>query len=135
MQGEEASISLARDPGEIARLGEWVAAFCERSRLGGKAEFELNLALEELVTNAIGHGQSSRVDVTLRVDGAELAAEIVDDGTAFDPTAAAPPNLAGDIVERKIGGLGIHLVRHLVRDLGFERRGDRNFVSFRMTTG
>lgn len=130
---EEATISLGGGSAEIGRLGAWVASFCERSELGSKVEFEINLALEELTTNAVGHGCASRVDVRLRLDGAELEAEIVDDGTPFDPCAAAPPDFSGDIAARKVGGIGIHLVRNLVRDLAYERRGSRNHLSFRKT--
>jgi anti-sigma regulatory factor (Ser/Thr protein kinase) len=132
MPDDKSFISLDNNLDEVARLGEWVTAFCERSQLGAKLEFELNLALEELLTNAFHHGGASRVDVNLRFEGVQLEAEVVDDGTAFDPTAAAPPDLAGSIDDRKVGGLGIHLVRRLVQDLAYERRGSGNRVSFRM---
>jgi serine/threonine-protein kinase RsbW len=133
MPVEECSISLAGGLEEIARLGEWVTAFCERSGLGEKAAFGLNLALEELVSNSIGHGGASGARVKLRLAGSAIEAEIADNGDAFDPTAVAPPDLSGSIGERQIGGLGIHLVRRLVQDLAFERRGNENRLSFRMT--
>lgn len=132
MPFEEAAISLADNLDEIARLGEWVSAFCERLHLGSKAEFQLNLALEELITNAISHGRATRVDVKLRLAAPGVEAEIVDDGGPFDPTAAGEADLSGDIADRQVGGLGIHLVRRMVHDLAFARRGNQNRMTFRM---
>ncbi len=131
----ESSISLSARSEEIPRLAEWVSSFCQRSSLADTVEFQLNLVLEELVTNSISHGQASSVDVTLRLNGAEIAVVITDDGVAFDPTTAPGADLTSDIMERKIGGLGIHLVRRMVQDLACERRGDHNRLSFRMATG
>jgi serine/threonine-protein kinase RsbW len=49
-----------------------------------------------------------------------------DDGIAFDPTAAAAPDLAVPLQERQAGGLGIALVRGMTDSQAYRRIGDRN---------
>ncbi len=63
--------------------------------------------------------------------GDEITVEIEDDGRAFDPFDAPPPDLTSSIEERAIGGLGVHLVRSLTDDASYERRDGRNIVTLR----
>jgi len=54
---------------------------------------------------------------------------VSDDGVPFDPLAVAPPDTSLPLEQRPLGGLGIHLVRHLVDEVTYERRGDRNVLT------
>jgi serine/threonine-protein kinase RsbW len=98
--------------------------------------YATQLALEEVLSNVIRHGyeDSRRHDIALslrvRARGVEL--QIVDDGREFDPCAAPEPDLDVPLAERRAGGLGIHLLREFVREIRYERRADRNFLSLRM---
>ena len=84
---------------------------------------DLDLVLEELFTNLVKYSRGERGDIEigmerspngvrawLRETGAEL----------FDPTAAPPVDLEQPIEERRIGGLGIHLVRKITEQFSYE---------------
>jgi anti-sigma regulatory factor (Ser/Thr protein kinase) len=111
---------------ELSRLAAETARFCREHGLGQEVEFQLNLVLEELLTNAIRHGgcdgmrDAARVRLELLPGG--VAIEFADRGAPFDPTAAPVPELDVPLETRPVGGLGIHLVRQIVRDLRYERR-------------
>jgi anti-sigma regulatory factor (Ser/Thr protein kinase) len=102
------------------------------------AEFQLNLVLEELFVNTVRHGgcegvnDSARVRLRAAPDG--VAVEFADRGRPFDPTGAEPANLSASLDERAIGGLGIHLVRQIMRDLKYERAGEWNQTSMKRPT-
>lgn len=55
---------------------------------------------------------------------------ITDDGVAFDPLAAGPPDTSLPIEAREIGGLGIHLVRNLMDQVAYVRSGNHNCLQF-----
>ena len=104
--------------------------------MDAEAPFELNLVLEELFTNAVRHGgcegMKNAVAVLLRpLDDGGLAVEFRDRGRPFDPTSAAQPDIAAPLAERVPGGLGIHLVRQIMRDLEYRRAGEWNRLSMR----
>ena len=61
--------------------------------------------------------EAASVRVTLRTD---------DDGIAFDPTAAAAPDLDAPLQQRPVGGLGIMLVRAMTDSQTYRRAGGRN---------
>lgn len=94
----------------------------------------LMVAADEVVSNILDHGgRALSVEVTARVGDGRAWVEVVDDGPAFDPTAAAAPDTGLSVEDRDIGGLGIHLVRKLSDEVAYERRGDRNRLRFSKT--
>lgn len=121
------------DLGEVERLGEEIEWFCEENGVSGEVEFDLNLALEELFVNAVKHGgcagvkEAARVRLELR-DGA-IHVSFSDRGRAFDPSTAPEPDLDAPLAGRTPGGLGLHLVRHTMRDLQYRRADDWNHIT------
>src|SRR5689334_17186847 len=98
-------------------------------------EFDLNLALEELFMNVVRHGGCDQSPAAVRVrlelaDGA-VDVEFADRGAPFDPANAPEPDLDAPLDQRLPGGLGIHLVRQVMRDLRYDRTGDWNRLRMR----
>ena len=96
------------------------------------AIFAANLAIEELVTNAIKYAFADvaphQISVRLTVEASELHIEISDDGRPFNPFEHPAPDLTLPAAERPLGGLGIHFVRKLLDTCAYERRDGRNVV-------
>ena len=94
-----------------------------------------NIAFDDLINNIVSYGYQDddehRIWVDIALNGAFVEATISDDGTPFDPFAVAAPDLDDELDERRIGGLGIHLVRTMMDDVKYERRDDRNVVVIR----
>src|SRR5579863_5734920 len=114
--------------GEVARLIEWVGSCCAADGVSEEVTFKMTLAVEEAVVNVISHafaGLPPPHSITVRLDIAaqSIAAEIIDNGRPFDPTAAADPDLSTPLEARDPGGLGIHLMRRMADRLSY-RRGD-----------
>jgi serine/threonine-protein kinase RsbW len=129
-------MTVAADGGAVAALQAEVEAFAAAAALSPKAEHLLSLVVEELVTNVVNYGFADRVpgQVSLgldRVEGA-LVGELVDDGRPFNPADAPDPDLDASIEDRRVGGLGVHLVMTLTEDFAYERAGARNVVRFRI---
>jgi len=93
----------------------------------------LAIVLEELFLNVTTYNGVPPPEVELTFACEPLALQLVveDDGVEFDPTAADSPNLSGDVNERLIGNLGIHMVMKLMDDVTYTRRGDRNRLVLR----
>lgn len=125
------SITLANDLSELARLTERVEGFARINRLSEKMVFQVNLALEELITNVIKFGfphdvRTHLIDVDLSLVGDELVITVEDDGVAFDPFSVEEPDVELSAEEREVGGLGVHLVRSFFTRCEYERREGKN---------
>jgi serine/threonine-protein kinase RsbW len=103
--------------------------------LGDAVEFDLNLVLEELFANAVNHGgcdgMEDAVQVRLQLLGDGVHVEYSDRGRPFDPLSAPEPDLDASLEDRKVGGLGVHLVRQIMRDLEYRRADGRNRITMR----
>jgi serine/threonine-protein kinase RsbW len=113
-------------------LAEAVERFGAVHRLPADILSALQVAVDEIVTNAITHGYAPGVQgeiaVRLRHWPGSVVLEIEDDGVPFDPLQAPPPDLGLPAAERPIGGLGIHFVRNLMDEVSYARRDGRNVL-------
>jgi anti-sigma regulatory factor (Ser/Thr protein kinase) len=130
------SVSLRNDRAELVRLADLVERFAAEQGLSRDDLGNVNLVLDEIVSNVIRHGlaveSEGHVDVSLSVSDHELTIEVTDNGIAFDPLAAPPPNLDLPIAERPIGGLGIHIVKVLSDTIAYRRERGRNHLRLTM---
>ncbi|MEN6602287.1 MAG: ATP-binding protein [Bryobacteraceae bacterium] len=123
-------LRLDADLAELERLTGWLDTFCESHGVDDAMHYHINVAVEEVVINAIKHGrchpQAGAIEVNLTLAGDELQIEVIDTGVSFNPLELPPPELDADIAKRKIGGLGVHLVRSLMNRVEYERLEGRN---------
>ncbi len=91
---------------------------------------DMNIALDEVLSNIIRHGYSDdrvhKIQIRLTADDDVLQAEIEDDGKPFNPLTTPPPDLTGSLRERAIGGLGIHFVKNLMSEVAYSFIKNRN---------
>ena len=124
--------------GVLADLDAVHAAISDFSRQHALPEAlstPLRLALDELITNIVEHGfrrtalgERSLV-LRLAATGDVVEATIEDNGLPFDPTVAAAAEPGGELDDRPIGGLGLHLVRRSVDRMHYRREEERNVLT------
>jgi anti-sigma regulatory factor (Ser/Thr protein kinase) len=124
---------IASELTRVAPLVVEAADYLEGHGVSGKPQFTAQLALEELVTNVVRHGGYDGGNLDIRVSVSIASDEIrmtVEDGARpFDPTRdPRMPDTESPLESRAVGGLGLHLVRNLVRRFEYERLGGTNRV-------
>ena len=131
----ESTLSLPATPEDVMRGVEHVQQFCQEHQVPARVVHAVMLAVEEMASNIVNHAYqrdaSRQFQLTARHGEGQVVIELRDTGPAFDPLAAAAPDLESDPDERDIGGLGIHLVRHQMDELTYSREAGENVL--RMT--
>jgi anti-sigma regulatory factor (Ser/Thr protein kinase) len=121
---------------DLARMPELVDRFAAEHRLSPDVVFGINVALDEMLSNIIKYGYADdaihEIRVRLWVDGPMVVAEIEDDGQPFDPLAAPAVDVDAPAEQRKVGGLGIHIVRNLMSQMDYARIAGRNRLVMKM---
>jgi anti-sigma regulatory factor (Ser/Thr protein kinase) len=87
-----------------------------------KSIAEVQLAVDEACSNIILYAYSGRkgiIKLALELVGDDLIVTIRDKGKPFDPTSVPPPDLEADLNERKIGGLGMYLMRKVMDEVSY----------------
>jgi serine/threonine-protein kinase RsbW len=82
--------------------------------------YGLVLAVDEAATNICVHGYKEKpgmIEVAVEHDEQNITIRIRDEAPIFDPASIPPPNLAGTLEERALGGMGIHFMRHYTDEM------------------
>lgn len=129
------TLTLTNDVREVAKLSSFQKSFYEKMNLETSLARQLRLAVEEAVVNVIEyaypHGTEGNVGITMMFDGHRLKVVIDDSGVPFDPTAEKKADITLSAEERRVGGLGIHLVRELMDSINYERVNGHNILTLR----
>lgn len=129
---QERHLELHNDIKQISLLAEFIEKIAEEKKLDETLAMNLNLALEEAVTNVILYaypkGTDGLVDIDAIVMEHSLEFIITDSGVPFDPTAAPEADITLSADERPIGGLGIFMVRKLMDEVHYQRLDNKNVL-------
>ena len=125
-------------PGERARvedLNTSLEAVLKRHGIDPGVRGDVRLIVEELASNAIIHGAvegqqvgQHELSVNIAIDGDLLTLDFRDEGAPFDPLSTEAPDLDVDIMDRKIGGLGLYLIRQIAEETHYRRVDDANLL-------
>lgn len=133
----ERTLILNNRISEISRLAAFVDDISTSLSLGPDVSFNLNLALEEAVSNvmiyAYPDGAEDEIIITAVADGEILKFTISDGGCEFDPTSVPDADVTLSADERQIGGLGIFLIRQIMDEVVYMRSDGRNVLSMTYT--
>lgn len=99
---------------------------CARAGLGDAESHDVRLVAEEVCANVIAHGYAGRepgpLSLAIDVGGDDVVVRVEDRAPVFDPLRATAPDCDEGWDTRPIGGLGLHLVRQVAREVRHEAR-------------
>jgi len=128
-------IRISNDVDELQKLTTFIEEISEKVGLDDMQAMNLNLAMEEAVTNVVlyayGEDEKGDIDIDCLCEENEMTFVITDKGKPFDPTQASDPDITLSAEERGIGGLGIFLVRKLMDSMTYERKNNCNVLSLK----
>jgi serine/threonine-protein kinase RsbW len=130
----EDGFNTYRLPARREHIHDLCAFALSNARLAGASEekaFELEVIMEEVLSNIADHAYKGRsgdddwVEVGINCSGdGLLRLRIEDAGIHFDALTVPPPDMELPLLEREIGGLGIHLFRQLAQNHRYERTAE-----------
>jgi len=115
----------------LSAANEFVEGCAERFGLDAQKKFGLLLVLEEAFVNICHYAYpdgTGDAEIACTGDGADFTLEITDSGAPFDILSLPEPDTSAPIMERQIGGLGIHFIRTLSDSVSYRHENDRNIL-------
>ena len=123
------TLILENNPKELIRLSQWIDTFTQQHNIAEKSSFKMELAVVEAVSNIIDYAydnKQSAFSVASEIVDNAIVIEVEDTGRPFNPLASPDVELADNLNEAEIGGLGIHLIRNYTDDCTYQRENSTN---------
>jgi len=132
------SITLTNKLEELHKLAVFIEQLNRKWKIPAKIGMNIDLALEEIITNTIHYGYSDHLPHFINVEFNfnksvnEIWIKVVDDGNPFNPYSAEIPDVhVTEVAKRKVGGLGIYLAAKLMDKFEYEWIDNKNVLTLR----
>ncbi len=135
---EQLCLRITNSLPELDQVRSEVERFLECSAIGGREAYQIQLALDELITNVILYAYENQgghfIDLSLVHCPGFVEAVLQDDGKPFNPLLVPEPDVCAPVDSRKPGGLGIHFVKKTMDELAYKRKDGKNILHMRKNT-
>lgn len=130
---DEQSMTIRSQFENLREVAEFARHWATEYGMREEDASDVELAVDEAVTNVIEHGYRGNpaglITVTCARRKKELVVEIRDNGEPFDTTKYRDPKTAGSLPDRSVGGLGLYFMRKLMDRVEFHhQRGSGNLT-------
>lgn len=96
---------------------------------------QIRLSCEEVLVNVISYAYQNEVGYVeiiceIPTKNGEIFIQFVDEGVPYNPLLNPDPDIDAPIEDRSIGGLGIYLYKTIMDKVTYERKDDKNILTF-----
>ncbi len=117
---------------------EFMESALEEAGCTMKNQMKIMVALEELFVNVVhyayedaGDDVDRYVKLALDFDDDDMILKIIDSGKPFNPLKKKDPDINLSAEERKIGGLGIYMVKQTMDEVDYDHDDGCNIVTIK----
>ncbi len=124
--------SFKREVDSLEDIFRFVRRFFRSEGVDREHLPSVDLVVEEIFTNMVkyNHGTLHEIDISLARHDNKLTISLVDhDVEPFDITKAPDAKTDQPVEKRRIGGLGIHLVRKLMDEIDYDYVDRRSTIT------
>lgn len=125
-----------REIRSLEKIFDFISGFSTANRIGDSDVFVIKFVVEEIFTNMVKYNSMSNKDilVSLRRHSNTLSISLIDfDVDPFDLTKTEEVDIHQSLRERKVGGLGLHLVKKMVDKVDYEYKNRESKVTLTKT--
>ena len=123
---QERIISVVPDMASIAKVSGFFDTCLEEFSIPVRTGYSLKVVIDEIYSNIIYYSGAKNAEILIRNDTDIITLVFRDDGKQYNPLEAEEPDITARIEERKIGGLGLFMVKKMAESVAYEYTAERN---------
>ena len=127
-------LTLRAKTEKLNQVLEFVNASLEEKNCPMYKVMELDIAVEELFVNIAHYAYTpAEGDVTIQIVFVEedVIITFMDSGIPYNPWARKDPDTTLSLGERKVGGLGVFMVKNSMDEVGYRYEDGKNVVTIK----
>lgn len=91
-----------------------------------KTGYSLKVVADELFSNIVYYSGAQTAEILFQNEADRVTLVFEDDGKPYNPMEAEEPDITAGVEDRKIGGLGLFMVKKMAESVGYEYVSGRN---------
>ena len=122
----------------LEELIDFISSHAREAGLSSKIIGKIELAAEEALVNIIHYAYpdaAGNIEVRCRWNPPVFEITFKDWGIPFDPITRPDPDTHLSLSERRIGGMGILLIKKMIPELRYRRENGANILTFDVYEG
>jgi len=126
------TVKFQRTLASLEKISQFILEFTRKNKLNDKIVNTITLVVEELFTNAVKYNpeNTNDISVNLSMDSDKLIVSIVDyDVEPFDIRQIEAYDFRKKLNERRVGGLGIPLVKKIMDRIDYEYKNRQSKIT------
>lgn len=125
----ERRLSVVPFQESIAEVSAFLDNCVESFSIPMKTEYSLKVVADEIFSNIVYYSGAKNVDILFRNDADRITLVFEDDGKPYNPLESEEPDITAGVEDRKIGGLGLFMVKKMAESTAYEYIAGRNRMS------
>ena len=124
----EKSITVIADDKSMIPVSEFAKSLTEKLAVVPKVANKVSIAVDEIYSNIINYSGAELATISYEIKDGRLYITFTDDGIPYNPLEAEEPDITLSAEERKIGGLGIFMVKKMTESMEYTYEDEKNIL-------
>ena len=125
---KDISITVNPTMETVSQIAAFVEEEMEKLEISPKISMKLMIAVDEIYSNIIRYSGATEATIKIEKTETELCLWFIDNGKPYNPLDAEEPDITTSSEDRKIGGLGIFMVRKMLNNVEYKYIDGKNIL-------
>ena len=126
MTDNERSFAVIPNNDSISEVSDFLDNCMEDFSIPMRVGYSLKVVADEIFSNIVYYSGAKNAEILFRNEDDRVTLVFMDDGIPYNPMEAEEPDVTAGADERKIGGLGLFMVKKMAEDVQYEYTGAKN---------
>ena len=122
----ERSTATIPDIASISTISDFFDRCIEYFAIPMRIGYSLKVVADEIYSNIVHYSEAKAAEILFRNDAEKIILVFEDDGNPYNPLEAEEPDITAGIEDRKIGGLGLFMVKKMAESVVYEYTAGKN---------
>ena len=120
------SITVVPSMDTVPQVAEFMETEMEKLEVSPKISMKLMIAIDEIYSNIVRYSGATEATVSIEKIDDTLKLHFKDNGKPYNPLEAEDPDITASADDRRIGGLGIFMVKKMLDNVEYEYANNCN---------
>ena len=122
----EKRLSVVPDQESLSRVSDFLDDCIETYEIPLRIGYSAKVVTDEIFSNVVYYSGAKNAQVVFQNDMDRITLIFIDDGAAYNPMESEEPDVTAGIDDRKIGGLGLFMVKKMAEQIQYEYADRKN---------